>query len=77
MSRDTLTLVQAILEHGMRRGEFGPQDVVYLANAAWAGIHGVATLRIDAPMLFRRHIDLTRQIDTAVDTFIAGISRVP
>lgn len=74
VSRDTLFLVQAILKHGMQRGEFRPQDVVYLANAAWAGIHGIATLRIDAPMLFRRHIDLTRQIDTAVNTFIAGIT---
>lgn len=73
VSRATLSLVQQILKHGMQRGEFDTQDVVYLANAAWAGIHGVATLRIDAPALFRRHIDLLRQIDISVEAFIGGI----
>ena len=75
ISRQTLYLVQEILQHGMLRNEFVEQDVVYLANAAWAGIHGIATLRLDAPALFRKHVDITRQIDVAVDTFIAGIAR--
>jgi AcrR family transcriptional regulator len=75
ISRETLFLVQEILQHGMRQGDFAEQDVVYLANAAWAGIHGIATLRLDAPALFRKHVDLTRQVDVAVDTFIAGIAR--
>lgn len=74
ISRDTRTLLQNILQHGMNSGEFRQQDVAYLANAAWAGIHGVATLRIDAASLFRRHIDLQLQIEVAVNTFIAGIS---
>lgn len=74
VSRETLTLVQNILQHGMERGEFRRQDVVYLANAAWAGIHGVATLRIDAPSLFKKYVDLERQISVAVDTFIAGVA---
>lgn len=74
VSRETLTLVKGILQRGMDSGEFRTQDVVYLANAAWAGIHGVATLRIDAPALFKRYVDLERQIRVAVDTFIAGIS---
>lgn len=74
VSRETLALVQDILQHGMQRGEFAPQDVRYLANAAWAGIHGMATLRIDAAALFKRHIDLRRQVAVAVDTFIAGIA---
>ncbi|MEM1191346.1 MAG: TetR/AcrR family transcriptional regulator [Pseudomonadota bacterium] len=73
VSRQTLFLVQGILAHGMQGEEFQQQDVIYLANAGWAGIHGVATLRIDAPALFRTHIDLARQVDVAVDTFIAGI----
>jgi AcrR family transcriptional regulator len=74
VSRETLYLVQAILAHGMQRHEFRDQDAIYLANAAWAGIHGVATLRIDAPALFRTHIDLGHQVNVAVETFIAGIS---
>lgn len=74
VSRQTLALVQDVLGLGMQRGEFGSQDVVYLANAGWAGIHGVATLRIDSPSLFRQHIDLRRQIDLSVDTFIRGIT---
>jgi len=74
VSRQTLTLVQGILQRGMDSGEFRRQDVVYLANAAWAGIHGVATLRIDAPSLFKKYVDLERQIRVLVDTFIAGIS---
>jgi AcrR family transcriptional regulator len=77
VSRDTLALVQALLDHGMQRGEFRRQDVVYLANAAWAGIHGVATLRIDAPALFRKYIDLEQQIGVAVETFLAGIAPAP
>lgn len=75
VSRSTLLLVQQILRHGMQTGEFSTQDVVYLANAAWAGIHGVATLRIDAPALFRTHIDLRSQIDVAVNAFLGGVLR--
>lgn len=73
VSRETLGLVQTILEHGMARGEFRRQDITYLANAAWAGIHGMATLRIDAPVLFQRYVEPERQISLAVDTFLAGI----
>ncbi len=76
-SRATFLLVQTILRHGMEQGRFRELDLVYLANTGWAGIHGLATLRVDVPELFERHIELHRQIELSVDTLLRGIRSHP
>ena len=74
ISRETLLLVQRILQDGMEQGLFREQDIVYLANSGWAGIHGLATLKVDSPDLFEKHIDLHRQVQVGVETFLAGLT---
>jgi Txe/YoeB family toxin of Txe-Axe toxin-antitoxin module len=46
------------------------EDLRYLTNTAWAGIHGLATLVIDMPDVFERHIDMEHQIEISVRTLL-------
>lgn len=73
-SRQTFILVHAIVKKGVEDGVFRQDDVEYLTNTAWAGVHGIVTLKLDRSELFDRHIiDLERQVNTSLDIFIAGI----
>jgi AcrR family transcriptional regulator len=63
-------LVQSMLAQGVQSGSIIREDLRYLTNTAWAGIHGLATLVIDMPEVFERHIDMERQIEISVRTLL-------
>jgi AcrR family transcriptional regulator len=75
-SRATYDLVRDIMRRGIEQNVFLHQDVEYLANAGWSGIHGLATLKLDSPELFERKIDLQRQIDLGVRIFVTGLANL-
>ena len=68
--RECNHLVQTMLANGIRAGSFREDDIRYLTNTAWAGIHGLATLVIDMPDLFEQHIELERQMDISVRSLL-------
>lgn len=68
--RECNQLVQTMLANGIRSGSFREDDIRYLTNTAWAGIHGLATLVIDMPDLFEQHIELERQMDISVRSLL-------
>ncbi len=68
--RECNHLVQTMLANGIRSGSFVEEDIRYLTNTAWAGIHGLATLVIDMPDLFEQHIELERQMDISVRSLL-------
>lgn len=68
--RECNHLVQTMLANGIGSGSFREDDIRYLTNTAWAGIHGLATLVIDMPELFEQHIELERQMDVSVRSLL-------
>jgi AcrR family transcriptional regulator len=76
-SRETYDLVRRIVRNGIEQKVFLDEDVEYLANAGWSAIHGLATLVLDTPELFQRHVDLARQVDLGVRIFINGMRPGP
>lgn len=64
--RDCNQWVQRTLAEGISSDLSRQEELRYLTNTAWAGIHGLAILVIDMPALFERHIELDKQMDSSV-----------
>lgn len=72
--RETFDRLRQIIRSGIQSKVFRPLPVDYLANIAWSSVHGLATVRIDMPLMFETRIDLRSQTDLGVGVFLAGIA---
>ncbi len=64
-----MPLLEAIAD-GVARGSFVARDVEDLGLAAWAAVHGLATLLVDGPL---RRLDDPKAVDAAVTAVVDGI----
>lgn len=67
--------IRMIMEHGIAQRAFRQDDPVCLARAAWAMVHGLATLTIDRVHTCWVADELEQQIAESLHIFARGIRR--